>query len=77
MSEAMHAGTYIGVDVLAPYTDITKTDIARIGLRLGIDYAETYSCYKGGEKHCGHCGTCIERHEALTEAGIDDPTEYE
>ncbi|MBR6263632.1 MAG: 7-cyano-7-deazaguanine synthase, partial [Prevotella sp.] len=44
---------------------------------LGIDYAETYSCYKGGEKHCGHCGTCIERHEALTEAGIIDPTEYE
>ena len=77
MSEAMRAGTYIGVEILAPYTDITKTDIARKGLALGIDYAETYSCYKGGEKHCGHCGTCIERHEALTEAGIIDPTEYE
>ncbi len=77
MSEAMKAGTYIGVEVWAPYTDITKTDIARIGKQLGINYGETYSCYKGREKHCGCCGTCRERIEALREAGIDDPTEYE
>ena len=77
MSEAMRAGTYIGVEVCAPYTSISKADIARIGKRLGIDYAETYSCYKGGERHCGRCGTCIERKEALREAGIDDPTVYE
>ena len=77
MSEAMRAGTYIGVEVCAPYTSISKADIARIGKRLGIDYAETYSCYKGGERHCGRCGTCIERKEALREAGIDDPTDYE
>ena len=77
MSEAMRAGTYIGVQVCAPYTDITKADIARIGKRLGINYGETYSCYKGGENHCGRCGTCIERREALREAGIDDPTIYE
>lgn len=76
MSEAMKAGTYIGVEILAPYTGITKTDIALIGKRLGIDYAETYSCYKGGEKHCGRCGTCLERKEALQQAGIEDPTEY-
>ena len=77
MSEAMRAGTYIGVEVCAPYTDISKADIARIGLRLGIDYSETYSCYKGGERHCGRCGTCLERKEALREAGIADPTDYE
>ena len=76
MSEAMKAGTYIGVEILAPYTDITKADIAKIGKRLGINYAETYSCYKGGEQHCGRCGTCIERKEALREAGIEDPTAY-
>ena len=77
MSEAMRAGTYIGVEVCAPYTDISKADITRIGLRLGIDYSETYSCYKGGERHCGRCGTCLERKEALREAGIADPTDYE
>lgn len=62
---------------MAPYTDITKTDIARRGKALGINYAETWSCYKGGEKHCGKCGTCVERKEALRDAGIDDPTIYE
>ena len=77
MSDAMCTGTYVGVRVDAPYTLLSKADIARIGKQLGIDYATTYSCYKGGEHHCGKCGTCIERHEALVEAGIDDPTIYE
>lgn len=77
MSEAMRCGTYCGVTVFAPYTDITKADIARRGALLGIDYAETYSCYKGGEHHCGRCGTCRERREALAEAGIADPTVYD
>lgn len=77
MSEAMRRGTYCGVTVFAPYTDITKADIARRGALLGIDYAETYSCYKGGEHHCGRCGTCRERREALAEAGIADPTVYD
>lgn len=77
MSAAMQAGTYDGVDIVAPYTNITKADIARIGKRLGIDYNETWSCYKGGEHHCGKCGTCRERREALAEAGIDDTTVYD
>ncbi len=77
MNMATEAGTYEGISVLAPYTDITKTDIARRGKALGIDYTETWSCYKGGEKHCGKCGTCTERREALAEAGIEDRTEYE
>lgn len=74
---AAYAGTFVNAHVEAPYTHITKGDIARIGKRLGLDYAETWSCYKGADKHCGRCGTCIERKEALTEAGIDDTTEYE
>ena len=74
---AAQTGTFNNVEVNAPYTNITKTDIAKIGKRLGINYAETWSCYKGGEKHCGKCGTCIERKEAIAGAGIDDPTEYE
>ena len=71
MSEAIRQGTYDGVVIDAPYTNITKSDIARIGKRIGVDYSLTYSCYKGGEKHCGKCGTCVERMEALRDAGID------
>lgn len=71
MSEAIKQGTYEGITIDAPYTNITKSDIARIGKRLGMDYSLTYSCYKGGEKHCGKCGTCVERMEALRDAGIN------
>lgn len=74
---AATAGTYNNVKVVAPYTKITKSDIARIGKKLGIDYTKTWSCYKGGEVHCGKCGTCVERKEALAEAGIEDKTIYE
>ncbi len=77
MSQAMQHGTYDGVTIIAPYTNITKGDIARRGKAVGVDYALTYSCYKGGAKHCGKCGTCVERKEALADAGIADPTEYE
>ena len=73
----MKFGTYDGITIEAAFTDITKADIARIGKEIGVDYSLTYSCYKGGEKHCGKCGTCVERREAMAEAGIDDPTIYE
>ncbi len=74
MDKAIQAGTYEGIRVVSPYCDITKRDIALRGKALGLDYSLTYSCYKGGEKHCGKCGTCVERKEALE--GFD-PTEYE
>lgn len=77
MSAAAQAGTFEDATIEAPYTNITKADIARHGKQLGIDYSETWSCYKGGEVHCGQCGTCRERQEALREAGIADTTEYE
>ena len=77
MSAAAQAGTFEDVTIEAPYTNITKADIARHGKQLGIDYSETWSCYKGGERHCGKCGTCRERIEALAEAGIEDHTLYE
>lgn len=77
MNQAIQAGTYEGITLFTPYTNLTKADIARHGKALGIDYSETWSCYKGGEKHCGKCGTCTERREALKEAGIIDTTEYE
>lgn len=73
-SAAVKAGTYEGIKVVSPYCNITKRDIALRGKAIGLDYSLTYSCYKGGEKHCGKCGTCVERKEAL--AGFD-PTVYE
>lgn len=73
MSSAISNGTYNRAQILAPYTNISKRDIALRGKELGVDYSHTYSCYKGGEKHCGKCGTCVERKEALE--GFD-PTEY-
>ena len=77
MDAAVEAGTFARVSVVAPYTNISKADIARRGRALGIDYAETWSCYKGGHVHCGTCGTCVERKEALREAGIEDNTTYQ
>ena len=77
MSAAMRAGTYRHIEVFAPYTDISKTDIARRGKQLGIDYTQTYSCYKGREHHCGRCTTCTERRQALRDAGITDRTVYD
>ncbi len=77
MDLAMREGTYINVSILAPYTDITKADIVARGSKLGVNYADTYSCYKGGERHCGTCGTCTERKEAFAVSGVPDPTSYE
>ena len=77
MAGAIAAGTYEGIKLKAPYTLLSKTDIACRGKRLGIDYSTTYSCYRGLEKHCGRCGTCKERRQALAEAGIVNTTEYE
>jgi 7-cyano-7-deazaguanine synthase len=61
----------------APFINSTKQDIAAMGSRLGVDFTQTWSCYKGGEKHCGKCGTCVERREAFALANIEDPTAYE
>lgn len=77
MDRAISAGTFEGLRLWAPYTMMTKGQIAARGREIGVDYSKTYSCYKGGKKHCGRCGTCVERREALAEAGIPDPTIYE
>jgi len=77
MSEAIRLGTYKGIKLLAPFVDIDKTEIVRIGMQLNVNYAATWSCYNGRDLHCGVCGTCVERKEAFELAGIVDPTTYE
>ena len=76
MGEAMRLGTYAGVQLLRPFISITKAQIAQEAARLGVDLGRTWSCYKGGEIHCGTCGTCVERREAFALAGLNDPTTY-
>ncbi|MGB0154487.1 MAG: 7-cyano-7-deazaguanine synthase QueC [Verrucomicrobiales bacterium] len=76
MAEAITAGTYADVQVLRPFIDQRKEDIVSRGSELGIDFSQTWSCYKGGELHCGKCGTCVERKEAFEIAGVEDPTVY-
>ena len=74
MNDAIRQGTEKEVALLSPYCDLSKRDIALRGHKFGIDFSNTYSCYKGCETHCGKCATCMERKEAL--AGFD-PTLYE
>ena len=73
MSMAIFKGTYQGIEIRAPFTTHDKRHIGLQGEKLGVDFNDTYSCYEGGEIHCGKCGTCVERKEALE--GFD-PTEY-
>ncbi|MBB4483424.1 7-cyano-7-deazaguanine synthase QueC [Rhizobium etli] len=68
---------YASVKLLAPYVDVSKAAIVADGAKHGTPFAETWSCYKGGNLHCGRCGTCVERREAFHLAGVVDPTEYE
>lgn len=74
MSEAIGFGTYNRIEILAPFTNLSKREIALIGKEIGVPFEDTYSCYNGQEIHCGTCGTCTERKEALE--GFD-PTEYQ
>lgn len=64
------------VQVIAPFISISKTKIAALGETQDVDWSLTWSCYEGGEKHCGRCGTCVERKEAFRESFVHDPTEY-
>jgi 7-cyano-7-deazaguanine synthase len=68
---------YADITLYAPFLNLTKAEIAAEGARLNVPFADTWSCYKGGEIHCGTCGTCVERQEAFALANVADPTLYE
>ena len=76
METAIREGTYAQIRLLRPFIDLNKAEIVRRGLAMGLDFSETWSCYKGGEIHCGTCGTCVERREAFMLTGQIDPTVY-
>ena len=77
MAGAVRLGTYARIRLLRPYVNRSKAWIVARGARLGVDFAQTWSCYAGGRRHCGACGTCRERREAFRRAGVPDPTRYE
>lgn len=68
---------YADITLYAPYLNIPKAGIVTDGSKHNTPFAETWSCYNGGARHCGRCGTCVERREAFHLAGIEDPTDYE
>jgi 7-cyano-7-deazaguanine synthase len=76
IADAIRLGTYAGIEVLRPFIAMDKSRIAARGAELGVDFSQTWSCYVGGQTHCGECGTCVERREAFLLAGLHDPTRY-
>lgn len=77
LSEVLEVCDYEPVELMRPFVELTKADLVRLGHELGVPFEATWSCYKGGDLHCGACGTCVERREAFVLArGVPDPTTY-
>lgn len=76
LANAVHRADEHKVDLIAPFVRWTKAEIVRRGAELAVPFALTWSCYEGGEMHCGRCGTCSERREAFALASVLDPTGY-
>lgn len=77
MADVMYVCDYEPIQLRRPFIGFAKADIVKFGAGLNVPFHLTYSCYKGGEVHCGKCGTCVERKEAFQLAGVTDPTHYE
>ena len=73
MEKAISIGTYEKVHVKAPLVNLNKAGVVKRGLKLGAPYELTWSCYEGGDKPCGTCGTCIDRAAAFAANGVKDP----
>ncbi|MBR3532733.1 MAG: 7-cyano-7-deazaguanine synthase QueC [Clostridiales bacterium] len=77
MNEAIYIGSGDQLKVEAPFINMTKTEVVAEGARLKVPFELTWSCYEGGQKACGTCGTCRDRLRAFRENGMTDPLEYE
>lgn len=76
MQEAARLCHYRPIELETPFIEIRKEEIVSLGDEVGAPFELTWSCYEGGERHCGKCGTCVERREAFALAGVSDPTKY-
>lgn len=77
MDQAIYIGTYKKISVARPLINMNKSQVVKTGLELGVPYDLTWSCYEGGEKQCGTCGTCIDRKKAFEDNNVVDPVPYE
>jgi 7-cyano-7-deazaguanine synthase len=77
MNKALGLADWNDLNLHRPYVEMTKSDLVSLGEELNAPLQLTWSCYAGGEIHCGKCGTCVERKEAFALANIPDPTKYE
>ena len=76
MDQALKLCDWNTVSLYRPFVQLSKHDLVRKGNELGVPFEKTWSCYAGNDKHCGKCGTCVERKEAFELVGLLDPTEY-
>ena len=77
MNDVCQIANYEAVEIFSPYLEVSKTEILTDGLKMGLDYSNTWTCYNGREKACGKCGSCVERLEAFSENQMSDPLDYE
>lgn len=77
MNDVCQIANYEPVEIFSPYLNVDKTAILTDGLKMGLDYSKTWTCYNGREKACGKCGACQERLEAFRDNNATDPILYE
>lgn len=77
LGDAIALADWSSVRLASPFIDMSKADICKLAEDIGVPLASTWSCYKGAARHCGTCGTCVERKEAFEQAGIPDNTLYQ
>ena len=77
MDQAINIGTYGNIHVVRPLISMNKSEVCAEGIKLGVPYELTWSCYHGRDKACGRCGTCLDRLAAFRANGVADPIEYE
>lgn len=77
LGQALALADWHSISLYCPFVNLRKSEIVARGAAISVDFAETWSCYEGGRRHCGKCGTCVERREAFDLAGVPDPTVYE
>ncbi|VAX40483.1 7-cyano-7-deazaguanine synthase [hydrothermal vent metagenome] len=76
LDKTLQLADWHSVTLYSPFISLSKTELVQRGNLLNVDFSLTWSCYEGGKKHCGKCGTCVERKEAFKDAAVNDPTLY-